>query len=57
MLHAEKVLKKKGCDHVWLNARVIAKSFYTKLDYLEIGTVFEVPIIGAHQSFYKKLNQ
>ena len=57
MLHAEKVLKTKVCDHVWLNARVIAKSFYTKLDYLEIGTVFEVPIIGTHQCFYKKLNQ
>ena len=57
MLHAEKALKAKECDHVWLNARVIAKSFYTKLDYLEIGTVFEEPIIGEHQSFYKKLKQ
>ena len=57
MLHAEKALKAKGCDHVWLNSRIIAKSFYTKLDYLEIGTVFEVPIIGVHQSFYKKLKQ
>ena len=57
MLHAEKVLKTKVCDHVWLNARMIAKSFYTKLDYLEIGAVFEVPIIGTHQCFYKKLNQ
>ena len=57
MLHAEKALKTKVCDNVWLNARVIAKSFYTKLDYLEIGAVFEAPIIGTHQCFYKKLNQ
>ena len=57
MIYAEQVLKTKTCNHIWLNARVTAKSFYKKLDYLEIGTVFEVPIIGTHQCFYKKLNQ
>ena len=57
MLYAEQLLKTKVCNHIWLNARVTASSFYTKLGYLEIGTVFEVPVIGTHQCFYKKFNQ
>ena len=55
MLYAEQLLKTKECNHIWLNARVNASSFYTKLGYLEIGTVFEVPVIGTHQCFYKKI--
>tara|TARA_B100000767_G_scaffold244816_1_gene243307 strand:+ start:1215 stop:1667 length:453 start_codon:yes stop_codon:yes gene_type:complete len=56
MLHAEKNLKKINCNTIWLNARTNVNLFYTKLDYTEIGTTFEVPLIGSHQCFFKKIN-
>ena len=56
MLHAEEFLSQINCNHIWLNARLKAKDFYTKLCYEEIGTVFEVVDIGPHQCFIKKLS-
>ncbi len=56
MLKTEKTLRTSNCNFVWLNARVNANEFYTKLKYEPIGPNFEVPEIGNHQCFFKKLN-
>ncbi len=56
MVEAEKNLRTSNCDFIWLNARVNANVFYTKLKYDPIGPIFNVPEIGNHQCFYKKLN-
>ena len=56
MLHAENFLRQINCNTIWLNARTNANQFYTKLDYTEIGAAFEVPLIGKHQCFFKKIN-
>ena len=57
MLHAEKVLKEINCEYIWLNARVNAESFYTKLNYQKNGAIFDVAEIGPHQCFIKKINR
>ncbi|MDB2456926.1 hypothetical protein N9W60_03535 [Flavobacteriaceae bacterium] len=55
MKHAEKKLKEINCSNIWLNARIKANEFYLKLGYTKIGPIFEVPLIGKHQCFFKKL--
>jgi len=56
MIEAEKNLRTSDCDFIWLNARLNANEFYTKLKYDPIGPIFNVAEIGNHQCFYKKLN-
>jgi len=53
MKHAEKKLKEINCSNIWLNARIKANEFYLKLGYTKIGPIFEVPLIGKHQCFFK----
>lgn len=51
----ERFVKEKGYQTLWMNARISALGFYTKLEYQQLGTIFEIPLIGAHVVLYKKL--
>jgi len=44
----EKLLKIKGGDFIWCNARVAAVPFYIKNDFEIIGDSFDIPIAGLH---------
>lgn len=50
-------LKKRKCDLLWCNARVIAFPFYLKLGLQFHGELFEIPEIGPHKVMYKYLNE
>lgn len=52
---AEELLKDKGVDILWCNARVVAIDFYSKLGYEFFGDVFEVNEVGPHFVMFKKL--
>ena len=51
----EKLLNAKRVYTIWLNAREVAVSFYTNLDYEIMGKPFEVEPIGTHYLMHKKL--
>ncbi len=57
MQHAESTLIARSCNLIWLNARVNALPFYTQLNYVAVGSIFDVEHIGKHQCFIKKLTQ
>lgn len=51
----EKFLQEKKIDILWMNARITALGFYSKLNYQTIGTVFEIPLVGEHYVMFKKI--
>ena len=51
----KRVKQKKQWDYVWLNARVNAILLYLNVGMTPIGALFEIPKIGPHQRFFKKL--
>jgi GNAT superfamily N-acetyltransferase len=51
---AEQILKNRGCDLIWFNARATAQEFYIKLGFQSLGKDFDIPGIGSHQVMYKK---
>ncbi|MBU2995020.1 GNAT family N-acetyltransferase [Cellulophaga baltica] len=53
--YGESFFKEKGYDIIWMNARVNALKFYSKLGYEKVGTVFEIPKVGEHYVLFKKL--
>ena len=55
MRHAEQELKNNQIDLIWLNARINASKFYSKLGYKTIGDLFNIVGIGIHQKFFKIL--
>jgi predicted GNAT family N-acyltransferase len=55
LAEAEKILKDRGADLLWCNARVVALEFYRKLGYKSIGDVFEVDQVGPHFVMFKNL--
>ncbi|MFN2747075.1 GNAT family N-acetyltransferase [Bacillus sp. z60-18] len=53
--HAEELLRKKGADLLWCNARTSVSGYYKKLGFSEQGEVYDIPPIGPHILMYKKL--
>ncbi|MED2978502.1 GNAT family N-acetyltransferase [Bacillus swezeyi] len=53
--HAEEMLRKKGADLLWCNARTSVHGYYQKLGFQEKGSVYEIPPIGPHLLMFKKL--
>ena len=50
-----KELKKRGCDMVWCNARLVAVDFYKSVGFKIIGDLFDIVGIGPHYYMYKEL--
>ena len=55
MQESFKELKKRDCDMVWCNARLIAVDFYTSVGFKIIGDLFDIEGIGPHYYMYKEL--
>lgn len=55
LIEAERVLKAKGVDILWCNARVFALNFYKNCGYKIIGNKFNVALVGPHYVMYKEL--
>ena len=53
MRNSFKELKKKGCDILWCNARLVAVEFYKSIGFQFIGELFDIPKIGPHYYMYK----
>ena len=49
------VLKQKGSDLVWCNARVVAVSLYEALGMKIASDEFDIPNIGPHYVMMKEL--
>lgn len=43
-------------DLFWLNARVHAQALYSTIAYQPKGEIFDIPTVGPHLLFIKKLN-
>ena len=52
---AFQILKEKGQDLLWCDARIIATGFYEKLGFEKLGEPYLIPIIGLHYLMYKTL--
>jgi GNAT superfamily N-acetyltransferase len=52
---SEDVLKEKGCEMWWCNARISAGPYYEKLGLTQLGEVFEIEPIGPHVIMYKQM--
>lgn len=50
------VLRARGADFLWFNARVGAMGFYEKLGFVAYGGLFDIDDIGPHKVMYKFLN-
>lgn len=55
MAESFKELKKRDCDIVWCNARLVALPFYISVGFKIIGDLFEIEGIGPHYYMYKEL--
>ena len=55
MLESFKELKKRDCDMVWCNARLVAVNFYKSLRFKIIGELFDIEAIGPHYYMYKEI--
>ena len=51
-----KELKKRDCDIVWCNARLVAVDFYKSLGFKITGELFNIEGIGPHYSMYKEID-
>ena len=49
------LLKEKGADFLWCNARFIAVSFYESLGFKISGEVFDIEGIGPHYYMFKEI--
>ena len=55
MSESFKELKKKDCDMVWCNARLIAVNFYKSVGFKITGEIFDIAEIGPHYYMYKEI--
>jgi GNAT superfamily N-acetyltransferase len=55
LLKAEEILKERGIDLIWCNARLVALDFYKKLGYEIVGDEFDIPQIGGHFVMFKHI--
>ncbi len=51
-----KLLKVRGADILWCNARLAAISFYESLGFKIVGNIFNIIGIGPHYYMYKKID-
>ena len=49
-------LKKRDCDMVWCNARLVAVDFYKSVGFNIIGEIFDIEGIGPHYYMYKAID-
>jgi len=50
-----KELKKRDCDMVWCNARLVAVDFYKYIGFKITGDLFDIEGIGPHYYMYKEI--
>ena len=50
-----KEIKKRDCDMVWCNARLVAVNFYKSVGFKIIGELFDIEAIGPHYYMYKEI--
>ena len=50
-----KELKKRNCDMVWCNARLVAVDFYKSVGFKITGELFDIEGIGPHYYMYKEI--
>ena len=55
MHEAFKELKKRSCDLLWCNARLVAVDFYKSLRFRIYGDIFYIEGIGPHYYMYKEI--
>ena len=55
MLESFKELKKRDCDMVWCNARLVAVNFYKSVGFKITGELFDIKGIGPHYYMYKEI--
>ena len=55
MQESFKELKKRDCDMVWCNARLVAVNFYKSVGFKIIGELFDIDAIGPHYYMYKEI--
>ena len=55
MIEAFKELKKRDCDMLWCNARIVAVDFYKSVGFKIIGDLFNIKGIGLHYYMYKEI--
>ncbi|MCA1062959.1 GNAT family N-acetyltransferase [Rossellomorea sp. AcN35-11] len=53
--YSEGILKERGCDLWWCNARISAGPYYEKLGLNQMGDIFEIEPIGPHVIMYKHI--
>ena len=55
MAESFKELKKRDCDMVWCNARLVAVDFYKSVGFKITGELFNIEGIGPHYYMYKEI--
>jgi predicted GNAT family N-acyltransferase len=55
MSESFKELKKRDCDMVWCNARLVAVDFYKSVGFKITGELFNIEGIGPHYYMYKEI--
>ena len=50
-----KELKKRNCDMLWCNARLVALDFYKSVGFKITGKLFDIAGIGPHYYMYKEI--
>ena len=55
MLESFKELKKRDCDILWCNARLVAVNFYKSLGFNIKGDQFDIETIGPHYYMNKEI--
>ena len=55
MKESFKELKKRECDMLWCNARLVAVDFYKSIGFKIAGDLFDIAGIGPHYYMYKKI--
>ena len=55
MAESFKKLKKRDCDMVWCNARLVAVDFYKYIGFKITGELFDIEGIGPHYYMYKEI--
>lgn len=55
LMRAEELLRKRGRNILWFNARLVALNFYKEMGYETVGTEFDIPLVGPHYVMKKKL--
>ena len=51
-----KELKKRDCNMVWCNARLVAVDFYESVGFKITGELFDIAEIGPHYYMYKEIS-